>query len=230
MKNLLNDLEVKLSNAVKSFWQVRSESAQSVRGGKHLDSFRNLVASLLLEAGVDEHCIYWKTQTELPGWFRAEKSWDLLIVINNRLIAVIEFKSQVGSFGNNFNNRTEEALGSATDLWSAYEKGAFYPSARPWLGYFMLLEDTEIAKQPIRVKEPHFQVFSNFRNASYTARYQQLLVKLVRSRLYDAACLLTSPQEEKQAGLYNEPDLELTFRAFMTSLIGRVIAALGDQK
>ncbi len=41
----------------------------------------------------------------------ARKKWDLLVV-EGCLIAAIEFKSQVGSFGNNYNNRTEEALGS----------------------------------------------------------------------------------------------------------------------
>jgi hypothetical protein len=45
----------------------------------------------------------------------------------------MEFKSQIGpSFGNNFNNRTEEALGSATDIWAAYREGAFKPSSRPF--------------------------------------------------------------------------------------------------
>lgn len=47
-------------------------------------------------------------------YFRPNKKWDLLVVDNNELVIAIEFKSQVGpSFGNNFNNRTEEAMGSA---------------------------------------------------------------------------------------------------------------------
>ena len=61
---------------------------------------------------------------------------------HGQLGAAIEFKSQVGpSFGNNFNNRSEEAIGSATDVWAAYREGAFRPSPRPFLGYLMLLED-----------------------------------------------------------------------------------------
>jgi len=35
----------------------------------------------------------------------------------------IELKSRVGSFGNNVNNRTEEAIGNAADIWRAYEEG-----------------------------------------------------------------------------------------------------------
>ncbi len=45
------------------------------------------------------------------------------MVSEGKLLAGIEFKSQVGSFGNNYNNRTEEAIGSAADIW--------YPSGGP---------------------------------------------------------------------------------------------------
>ncbi|MFO0943052.1 MAG: PaeR7I family type II restriction endonuclease [Pirellulales bacterium] len=71
----------------------------------------------------------------------------------SNLLAVIEFKAQVGpSFGNNLNNRTEEALGNATDLWAAYREGAFAPSARPWLGYVFILEDCAPSNKPVKVK------------------------------------------------------------------------------
>jgi len=63
--------------------------------------------------------------TNLPGYFRPTKSWDLVVVSDEQLFASIEFNSHVGpSFGNNFNNRVEEALGSASDLWMAYREGA----------------------------------------------------------------------------------------------------------
>ena len=59
---------------------------------------------------------------ELPGFYRPTKKWDLVVVRDGRLCAAIEMKSQVGpSFGNNFNNRTEEAVGSSVDLWRAYQ-------------------------------------------------------------------------------------------------------------
>ena len=47
----------------------------------------------------------------------------------------VEFKSQVGpSFGNNFNNRTEEAIGNAEDIWTAYREGRFGRHRAPLLG------------------------------------------------------------------------------------------------
>ena len=39
------------------------------------------------------------------------------------------------------------------------------------------------------MKEPHFQVFPEFREASYAKRYEILMTKLVRERLYDSAAL-----------------------------------------
>ena len=144
------------------------------------------------------------------------------------LIAAIEFKSQVGSFGNNYNNRTEEALGSATDIWAAYREGAFKPSSRPWLGYLMLLEEAPDSVRPVRAQEPHFKVFPEFRAASYAKRYEILLTKLVRERLYDSACFLLSDRNTGPTGGYREPSLELNFDKFITSLMARAIACRKD--
>jgi Restriction endonuclease XhoI len=170
-----------------------------------MDGFVALVRDLLEESGVDRPVVYCERHVDLPGWFRPEKKWDLLVVVDGCLIAAIEFKSQVGSFGNNFNNRTEEALGSAVDLWAAYREGAFKPSGRPWLGYLMLLEDAPGSTRPVKAQEPHFKVFEEFRSASYARRYEILLTKLVRERLYDATCFLMSNSADGPRGQYSEP-------------------------
>jgi hypothetical protein len=240
MSDVFTDLEEKLKEAIRRFWKQRGKQAKTqgktkggkdrgdrsaVTGGKHLDGFRELVEELLAASGLQRATIYWRQQTELPGWFRAEKNWDLLVVADQKLIAIVEFKSQVGSFGNNFNNRTEEALGNATDLWAAYEEGAFKPSERPWLGYLMMLEDAPEATSPVRVKQPHFKVFPEFANASYATRYELLLSKLVRARQYDACCLVMSSRTGGGTGEYREPNAELSFRNFVASLLGRTVAA-----
>jgi hypothetical protein len=230
MSDLLADLDRRLRRAIQRFWATRVSQSEkqggergerdrgdrrAVTAGKHLDGFRELVCALLEESGLQRAMIYWRTRTELPGWFRAEKSWDLLVVADGKLVAIVEFKSQVGSFGNNFNNRTEEALGNATDLWAAYAEGAFRPSERPWLGYLMLLEDAPGANSPVGVKGSHFAVFPEFQGASYARRYELLLTKLVRSRLYDASCLLMSSRDNGLKGKYREPNPELSFRNFV---------------
>ena len=159
------------------------------------------------------------------GFFRPTKEWDLIAVHDKRLLAIVEFKSQVGSFGNNFNNRVEEALGNATDLHTAYREGAFKPSPAPWLGYLMLLQQIPKSTEPVKVKEPHFPVLRVWRGSpSYAKRYELFCQRLVRERLYDAACFLLSEEERGRDGWYAKPSDELTFQYFAASLKGRVAA------
>ncbi|MCG8604890.1 PaeR7I family type II restriction endonuclease, partial [bacterium] len=181
------DLDSRVSKAVTFFWQTRHSQAKkqsvagtrdqgargAVTGGAQMDGFinLNLVTSIVKSTGIDEKYIFFKKSLELPGYFRPTKEWDLLVVKDNQLILALEVKSQVGpSFGNNFNNRTEEAMGSALDLWTAYREGAFNKTIKPWLGYLFMLEDCAKSQSPVRVKEPHFEVFPEFRGASYAKR------------------------------------------------------------
>jgi len=233
------EIQARLKLAVQHFWGTRETQAQkqglasgskdagtrsAVTGGAQMNGFVNLVRDLLCENGVPEAHVHCEKYVELPGWYRPEKKWDLLLVSDGNLLAGIEFKSQVGSFGNNYNNRTEEAIGSATDIWAAYREGAFEPSARPWLGYLMLLEDAPGSVNPVRAREPHFKVFPEFRDASYAKRYEILLTKLVRERLYDAACFLMSNAVDGVEGLYREPAEELSFQNFIASLLAKALA------
>lgn len=229
-----------ISKAVKHFWKTRRHHSvnqgsatgrrdtgarSAVTGGKQMNGFVNLVRRLLSDAGLPEASIHCDSQLELPGYFRAEKKWDLLVVVEGALLAAFEFKSQVGpSFGNNFNNRTEEALGSATDLWTAFREGAFQMSQRPWLGYLMLLEECKGSMSPVAVREPHFSVFPEFRDASYSRRYELLLTHCVRERLYDSACFLLSTASSVKTGKFREPAPDMAFDQFAASFLGRAFA------
>jgi hypothetical protein len=232
------DIDKRLRFAIKYFWGTRKKQAQkqgsssgskdagarsAVTGGAQMNGFVKLVRDLLCEGGLPKAHVHCDKYVELPGWYRPEKKWDLLIVSDGKLLAGIEFKSQVGSFGNNYNNRTEEAIGSATDIWAAYREGAFKPSARPWLGYLMLLEEAPGSLSAVRAREPHFNVFPEFKDASYAKRYEILLTKLVRERLYDAACFLISNSTGGLKGIYSEPSPELSFQNFVASLIGKLL-------
>lgn len=238
-------LERALRQAIKHFWTTREAQARkqgskggsrdagartAVTGGRQMDGFISLVRDYLCKNGLPKTQVYCERRIELPGWYRPEKQWDLLVVENGQLLAGIEFKSQVGSFGNNYNNRTEEAIGSACDLWAAYREGAFKPSARPWLGYLMLLEEAPESTRPVRAQEPHFKVFPEFRDASYAKRYEILLTKLVRERLYDSACFLLSDSKSGLRGKYKEPAPELNFQKFMASLLARSISVAKTRK
>ena len=188
-----------------------------------MDGFVELVSDLVASEGLDRSHVYCKKALELPGFFRPTKMWDLLVVRDGQLVIALEAKSHVGpSFGNNFNNRTEEAMGSALDLWTAYREGAFNRTVRPWLGYFIMLEDCDKTRCPVSVREPHFEVFPEFKGSSYAKRYELFCRKLVRERHYNAAAFLISSNEEGAKGLWQEPADDLTFENFARSLCAQV--------
>jgi len=238
------DYKDSVAKAIQHFWNVRSTQHKkqgsatgmkdygkrgAVTGGKHLDGFISLLAELISEAGLPNTTIHTR-KTTLPGYFRPTKDWDLVVVVDDQLLASIEFKAQVGSFGNNFNNRIEEALGSSTDLLTAYREGKFKPSQKPWLGWLMLLEDSPKSTSPVRVSEPHFEVFPEFKNTSYAKRYELFCERLVRERLYDATCFLMSNEVVGLKGGYTEPNEELGFKSFATSLTAHAIAYANMRK
>ncbi len=234
----MKNLDERVSKAVRHFWATRNRQARTqgrttgrpdqgarsaVTGGAQMDGFIALAKELLLEAGLPEPTVFWKKKLQLPGYFRPEKKWDLLVVADDQLLASIEFKSQVGpSFGNNFNNRTEESLGNATDLWAAYREGAFRPSQRPWLGYLMLLEEAAGSLSPVGVHEPHFNVFPEFVDASYMRRYELFCRKLILERHYTFAAFITSRATTGADGEYSIPADDLSVERFAKTLIAHV--------
>lgn len=141
------------------------------------------------------------------------------------MVAVVEVKSQVGSFGNNFNNRVEEALGNATDFWAAYREGIFKPSQKPWLGYLFMLEEREASIRPTKpITLKPYKIDDAFQKRSYAKRYELVCERLVRDRLYDAACFFTSKALTGREGEYKEPNEELGIKNFAISLHARAAA------
>lgn len=162
----------------------------------------------------------------LPGYFRPTKEWDLLIFNGQTLVAALEFKSQVGSFGNNANNRTEEALGTALDLWTVFREGGLGQGApRPFLGWLMLIEDAPGSRRPAqRDRSPHFPLFPEFRGQGYMNRYHLLCQKMVRENLYTSAALIASSKETGPNGDYSEVDPSTGLRQFLAALAGHAAA------
>lgn len=65
-----------------------------------MDGFVELFRDMAISAGISPSDVFSKRSIDLPGYYRPTKKWDLIIVSENRLLAVIEVKSQVGpSFG-----------------------------------------------------------------------------------------------------------------------------------
>ena len=172
-----------------------------------------LLTEVLLSAGLDRSSIRVRTSLQLPGYYRAEKKWDLLVVVDRQLLVAVEFKSQVGpSFGNNYNNRTEEAIGNAEDVWTAYREGRLGKHPAPFLGYFFLLEDCAKVHAPVGNSEPYFSVDPVFKGASYAKRYEILCERLVLERKYTATCLTLATKASPTTITF--PSSSLAFRQF----------------
>lgn len=182
-----------------------------------MDGVANLLVRVALTAGVPRESIHVHSKLELPGYFRPEKRWDFLVVREGVLVAAAELKSQVGpSFGNNFNNRSEEAIGSGLDLVRAFQ-GKRAPSGHlPWRGWLLLLEDTARSRSKVKLNEVHFKVDSEFRDTSYAERYAELCRRLVGGGLYTSSALVLAPRSPP--GDYREPDQSLGLVAFLKSL------------
>lgn len=219
--------------AVKAFWAGRDLQTQkqieagtvdagmrgSVTGGLHLSGLQELIAREFAPLADLGATVRQSGIIPLPGYYRRAKNWDIVVTHNDILVAAIECKSQVGSFGNNFNNRTEEAIGNAVDLWRAYEAGLL-GTVKPWLGFVFVFEYAEGSRMPVRDQgRPLYHTDPAFDNSSYTTRYQLLFQRLVRERLYDAACLISSARGD---GIYDEPLPEVSTRNLTAAIAGRV--------
>lgn len=236
------DYSKTLGKAVQRFWRTREKEQKrqngdsgvkdagkrgAVTGGRHTDGFVKLIAAIVKAASlpkVEIHVTEKKPRT-LPGFYRPCKEWDLIVLSDNNLVAVVEVKSQVGTFGNNFNRRVEQALSNATDFWAAYRVGIFKPLQRPWLGYLFMLEETPASLRPTkRITIKPYNVDEMFQERSYAKRYELVCERLVRDRLYDAACFFTSNAKGGKRGEYREPSDELSIRNFAISLHARAAA------
>lgn len=233
----LCDYENRARAAVRAFWKSRAAAvdAQRRRGrldagtrgavtaGGNMNAFVDLCVDVVHANGLP------RAQVErsrggplnLPGFFRPTKEWDVLILNKGTLVAALEFKSQVGSFGNNSNNRTEEAVGTAVDFWTSFrESGLGRGAPRPFVGWLMLIEDAPGSRRPmVRERSPHFPMFREFVGASYVGRYELLCEKLVAERLYTSAALIASlPDLGALDGTYVEESASTGLRQFFASL------------
>jgi type II restriction enzyme len=234
----LSDYDNKAHAAIKAFWQSREDAKQKqkasgkadqgeragVTGGKNMDGFANLVIDIVKANGLPHAQIHQKRAVlTLPGYFRPTKLWDLLVINDGRLVAALEFKSHVGpSFGNNFNNRTEEAIGTSHDLWTAYREGAFGKQARPFVGWLMVVEDAPASRSPVKDQSPHFPVFKEFVGASYQKRYDILCQRLALEQLYSAAAVIATPRSAVADGAYSELSAMTGLRSFVAALAGHI--------
>ncbi len=232
------DYSDSIRKAVRSYWKSKNTALkknqagqrvdQGRRGaataGKNFNGFAKMFAALAQKYGGNSLEIYDnKTHVVLPGHFRPSKQWDLVLIDKGRLIATLEFKALGGpSFGNNANNRCEEALGSGTDLSVAQREGRFGAGANPFIGYCILVEDEDNSRCVPKRGNPsiHFASDPVFRTASYQERMRILCERMVQERIYTAAAVIASPPNAAKSGLFTD----LSTATSLNQLIARFLS------
>lgn len=192
----------------------------AVTGGKQMDATQEAEASIWRSDPAIQLEVRTTGKNNLPAYFRPSKNWDLLVLYRGALVAAMEFKSQRGpSFGNNFNNRTEEALGLAADSQMAVERGLF-GDLKPWFGFIMLVERAPGSLSPVAVPQRMpFPADAVFTGESYIGRYRIFFDRMVKEGNYDAVALLTA---EASSDDYVQPSAGLSLANMEAAIKARV--------
>ncbi|MFB6889357.1 PaeR7I family type II restriction endonuclease [Kitasatospora sp. NPDC056327] len=219
-----------IQHAVEEFWFKRDGQAQNLEDGGtaggaarangHLGGVTSLVRSIFVDNGLDPECVR-VGSPYLPGYYRVRKQWDLVATYKDTLVAAIEFKSQVGSVGKNINNRFEEALGTATDTRDAQKKNSAFGEVPPWLGYVLVLEETEETEKPDRTTRAMFKTDEAFDGLSYNQRYQEMIRRFIGENVYNAGWFVTT-QRHGPTVTYKEPLATATAEAFRVAIEGQI--------
>ncbi len=232
----IGNFPANVRTAVRAFWSGRLTAAEKqkldgkldqgnrgmVTGGKNLDSLSLLLSSLVEKNSRSKLSVHIeKTFVTLPGYFRPTKQWDLVVMNGKQIVAIVELKSICGpSFGNNVNNRTEEAIGSGLDLQTAIREGAFGRGKPPFTGFVILIEEADQSKRPVRVTSKHFPVDPEFEEASYIKRLDLACDRMMREGLYSSAAVLVAPN--RRLGQFSESSPETGIKQFLVSFASRI--------
>jgi hypothetical protein len=210
----ISDAEV--GQAAQLFWSGRVGGTQAA---KHDKPFLQLIASELSALGWPAHVAQSFNDKEavVAGYFRVAKSWDVVCRDSSgRPRICVEFKSQVDSYGNNENNRYEEALGSGLDIRARHGGDAA-------LGFVLVICDepqTRAITRP-RVEDAD----SRFLETSHIDRRIVFAERIVEYQLnerslYDAAAVLLVRRD----GSVEHPENEALWLATFPE---RLVAAAG---
>ena len=197
-------------NAVANFYHGRSSGAEAARSGTHDKQFLSLIGRQLVELGYEVHISNGANDPEgaLAGHFRPAKSWDIIARRNGIPVIAIEFKGQVGSLGNNENNRYEESIGCAYDARRRY-------GDRICLGYLFVLGDDDEARRPNRARRV-VGIDPAWVQTSHAERREMFCERVTQDEfLYDATAVLYIKPDPNYA---DPDDPSLRFSSFVARL------------
>lgn len=199
---------------------VRHAVTEGTQSGQHIAPLTSEIVDDMHAIGYESDSVFTdKTNVTLPGWFRLSKQWDITAFENDVLVAAIELKTISSSFGNNANNRAEEALGSVSDVNYATHNHLLEPNdLPPNFGYALLIRKTDKSSKPAQSNaRSRYEFDEDFIGASYIERFTILGKRLLRERIYQAVWVAVVDLEN---GTVDEPDPQMTYDKFLAHLKG----------
>ena len=150
----------------------------------------------------------------------------VLLILAGVSIAMLTGQNGILTQAQNAKNRTEEAIGSAVDLWTAFREGQFPGQLAPWVGWLMVVGRDKNSERPVRNYEPFFPVRPEFNGACYLDRYRILCQKLILERHYTSAALVWTSDKNT----YGDMAEDISIRCFLHSFYSFLHSASDEFK
>jgi Restriction endonuclease XhoI len=175
----------------------------AVVGAKHLDGINDLISRTIeIFAGPGLEFRAGRAAT-LPGYYRASKNWDLVVVRDGVPVLAIEYKSMVGSEGKNLNNRADEIFGMAEDVRQAEAHGLLPRDMKR--AYVFIMGITPESTNPVGASTRIGTLDPVFEGASYLDRAAIMCERMRETGLFDLVWMIgvdertTESQEPRPA-------------------------------
>ena len=166
-------------------------------GGGSMSVFAKIAGKVATQAGVAEIDTIVPTsprdqRTVLPGCFRPTKNWDFLVIRDRVPLVALEFKSIMSSYGNNLNNRAEEAVGQGADLNATLQSHGIQPES-VFSGYLMIMADDSASRRPTRnITLPLLDIEVEMNDLSYQQRADRMCQRLEEKRIWSCTSFATT--------------------------------------
>jgi hypothetical protein len=213
--------------ALKSWVETRQEQAarsaaggraqegrrSSVTGGLHLAALNQLVVDQIRGTGASGLTLLTNRRATLAGYYRASKSWDLVVLKDEVPILAVEYKSMSGSEGKNLNNRADEVFGIAEDARQAEKHGILPPNMRR--AYIFVMGINPESTRPVGVGDVLGSPDAVFKGASYLQRTAIMCKRMRETGLYHLTWAVGVTEEPFS---WEEPDVEVGWDRFAADL------------
>lgn len=192
-----------------------------VTAGTHMARIVEIILDDLIARGFNkDELAYLKSFVTLPGYLRVAKQWDILCFDQSDLIAAIELKSINVSFGNNINNRVEEAIGNAIDLNQAAIHGLIPWTVRPPARcYGLIVRDCEESRKPVRSRAARYPIDSAFDRTNYQEQFRIMGRRFLSEHIYEAVWLAIVDPDR---GTAKEPDDALSYDVLIEAIASQL--------